>query len=375
MKILFTGGGTGGHFYPIIAVAEAVSDEVRERKLIEPQLYFASPTPYDKEMLLANNITFVPTSAGKIRNYVSILNFFDYFKTAWGVARAVLRIFFLYPDVVFGKGGYASFPTLLAARLFRIPVVIHESDSEPGKVNRWAGKFAQKVALSYPDAAKYFAADKVAYTGNPVRKAALVPAREGAYEFLKLKRELPVILVLGGSLGSQTINEAILSALPQLLQKYQIVHQTGEDHIKEVTGRARVVMGDSPLSERYKPFGYLNDLGLRMAAGAASLVISRAGSTIFEIASWGIPSILVPIPEPVSHDQVKNAFAYARVGACSVIEQNNLTPGLLVSEVNRILDNEAIKHKMSAAARGFARADAAKLIANALLDIALSHEE
>src|ERR1043166_6615965 len=184
MKILFTGGGTGGHFYPIIAVAEAINDEVRERKLIEPQLYFAAPKPYDREMLLANNITFVPTAAGKIRNYFSLLNFFDYFKTAWGVFRSVLRIFFLYPDVVFGKGGYASFPTLLAAKLFRIPVVIHESDAEPGRVNRWAGKFAQKIAVSYADAADYFPKDRVAYTGNPVRKAALVPAREGMYEFL-----------------------------------------------------------------------------------------------------------------------------------------------------------------------------------------------
>src|SRR5579872_4174613 len=125
MKILFTGGGTGGHFYPIIAVAEAINDEVRDRKLLEPELFFASPTPFDNEMLIANNITFVRTAAGKIRNYVSILNFFDYFKTGWGVLTSVLRIFFLFPDVVFGKGGYASFPTLLAARLFGIPVIIH----------------------------------------------------------------------------------------------------------------------------------------------------------------------------------------------------------------------------------------------------------
>ena len=375
MKILFTGGGTGGHFYPIIAVAEALNDEVRERKLIEPRLYFAAPRPYDSEMLLANNITFVPTAAGKIRNYFSLLNFFDYFKTAWGTLRSVLRIFFLYPDVVFGKGGYASFPTLLAAKLFRIPVVIHESDAEPGRVNRWAGKFAQKIALSYADAAQYFPKGKTAYTGNPVRKAALVPAREGAHEFLKLSHDLPVIYITGGSMGSQSINDCVLAALPQLLQKYQVVHQTGEDNIKEVQGRSKVAMGTSPLLDRYKPFGYLNDLGLRMAAGAANLVVSRAGSTIFEIAGWGTPSILIPIPEPVSHDQIKNAFAYARAGGGVVIEQNNLTPGLLNEEVERILGNEALKHKMSAAARAFARADSAKLIANALLDIALSHEQ
>src|SRR5262245_23239907 len=142
MKILFTGGGSGGHFYPIVAVAEALNDEVRERKLLEPQLYYAAPDPYDREILNANNLTFVGTSAGKVRNYFSILNFFDFFKTGWGVFRSVLRIFFLYPDVVFSTGGYASFPTLLAAKIFRIPVVILNSDVDPGRVNKWAGKFA-----------------------------------------------------------------------------------------------------------------------------------------------------------------------------------------------------------------------------------------
>jgi len=373
---LFTGGGSGGHFYPVIAVAEAVNDLVRERKLLEPRLYYAAPDPYNNEMLVANNIIFVPTAAGKIRNYFSILNFFDYFKTAWGVFRSILRIFYLYPDVVFGTGGYASFPTLLAAKLFRIPVVIYSTDAEPSRVNRWAGAFAEKVAISFPEAAKYFKKEKVAFTGNPVRKSILVPAREGAHEFLKLKREVPILLVVGGSQGSQTLNEVVLAALPQLLEKYQVVHQTGEGHLAEVEGRAKVVMGNSPLLERYKPFDYLNDLATRMSAGAASLIISRAGAgTIFESATWGIPSIVVPIPEPLSHDQTKNAFSYARAGGCMVIEQNNLTPRLLVSEINRIMESDTLKHQMGNAARGFARADAATVIAHALLDIGLSHEE
>ncbi len=374
MKILFTGGGTGGHFYPIIAVAEAVNDLVRERKLVEPELIYAAPEPYDKEMLFANNVRFVPTAAGKMRRYFSILNFFDYFKTAWGVTRSVLRVFFLYPDVVFGKGGYASFPTLLAAKLFRIPVVIHESDAEPGKVNRWAGKFAQKVAISYPEAAKFFPADKVAFTGNPVRKAALVPARDGALEFFKFAPDLPVIFVTGGSQGAQALNDGLLSALPQLVEKYQIIHQTGADNLDDVTGRAKVAMGNNLHADRYKPMGYLNDLEMRMASGAAQLIISRGGSTIFEIASWGLPSIIVPLPTAAEDHQSKNAFSYARAGACSVIEQQNLTPGLLLSEVNRILGNQQIRHSMGNAARAFARADAAKTIAEALLAVALSHE-
>ncbi len=375
MKILFTAGGTGGHFYPIIAVAEAVNDLVRERKLLEPELIYAAPEPYDREMLIQSGIRFVPTSAGKIRNYFSILNFFDLFKTGWGVVRSVLRIFFLYPDVVFGKGGYASFPTLLAAKLFKIPVIIHESDAIPGRVNRWAGTFAKKIAVSFPEAAHYFPKDKVAHTGNPIRKAVLVPAREGAFEFFKLEKELPVLYVTGGSQGAQALNEGLLAALPQLLEKYQVIHQTGNDNLQDISNRAKVIMGDNPNLVRYHPVGYLNDLATRMAAGAANLVISRAGSTVFEIASWGLPSILVPLPTAAEDHQTKNAYAYARAGACVVIEQNNLTPGLLVSEINRILNHDAVTHAMGNAARAFARADAAKLIASALLDIAVSHEQ
>jgi UDP-N-acetylglucosamine--N-acetylmuramyl-(pentapeptide) pyrophosphoryl-undecaprenol N-acetylglucosamine transferase len=374
MKILFTGGGTGGHFYPIIAVAEAINDLVREKKILEPTLYFASPDPYDKEMLLANNIQFVPTAAGKTRRYFSPLNVVDWFKTAWGVAHSILRIFFLYPDVVFGKGGYASFPMLLAARIFRIPVVIHESDSVPGKSNSWAGKFAEKIAVSYPEAAEFFPKEKVAFTGNPIRKAVLLPAREGAEEFLKLERGVPTILVLGGSQGAQAINEIILASLPQLVEKYQIIHQTGDKNIKEVEGRARVALINSPHASRYKPYAYLNDLATRMSAGVASLVITRAGSALFEIAAWGVPSIVIPLGGSASDHQRKNAFIYARSGAAVVIEQNNLTPGLLISEIGRIVEHPDLARSMSEKARQFARVDAASAIAKVVLDIALSHE-
>jgi UDP-N-acetylglucosamine--N-acetylmuramyl-(pentapeptide) pyrophosphoryl-undecaprenol N-acetylglucosamine transferase len=375
MKILFTGSGSGGHFYPIIAVAEAINDEVRERKLLEPQLYYSAPEPYDRELLVANNLTFVPISAGKIRNYFSVLNFFDYFKTAWGVFRSVLKIFFLYPDVVFATGGYASFPTLLAARLFRIPVVLLQCDADPGRVNTWAAKFAQKIAVAFAEGAHYFPKEKVAHTGNPIRKEVFLPAREGAHEFLKLRHDIPVILITGGSQGSQTINDAVLEALPQLVEYYQIVHQTGRANFEDVSGRGRVVLANSDFAERYKPFDYFNDLATRMAAGAAALVVSRAGAgNIFEIASWGLPSIIIPIPAPISHDQTKNAFAYARSGACVVIEQNNLTPGLLVSEIGRILGHPETIRAMQTAAKGFSRPDAAKAVANVLLDIALSHE-
>jgi UDP-N-acetylglucosamine--N-acetylmuramyl-(pentapeptide) pyrophosphoryl-undecaprenol N-acetylglucosamine transferase len=374
MKILLTGGGTGGHFYPLIAVAEAIKDIVAERKLLEPQLYYAAPEPYDEEALFANNITFVKTRAGKLRRYFTFWTIIDFFKTCWGVTVSVFRIFFLYPDVVFSKGGYASFPTLLAARLFRIPVVIHESDTVPGRVNTWAGKFAERVALSYPQAVKFFPEAKTAVTGNPIRKALLHKATEGAHEYLKLERGVPVIFVIGGSQGSVTMNDCLLRALAQLVERYQIIHQTGAANLTEAEQIASVVLKGSPYASRYKPFGTLNELAMRMAAGAANLVISRAGSTIFEIAAWGVPSILVPIPNDIVKDQTTNAFTYARTGAAVVIEQNNLSPNLLVSEIRRIMDNPDLYARMALAAQAAASGDAARIIADELLTIALGHE-
>jgi UDP-N-acetylglucosamine--N-acetylmuramyl-(pentapeptide) pyrophosphoryl-undecaprenol N-acetylglucosamine transferase len=374
MKILLTGSGAGGHFYPLIAVAEAIRDLVKERRLIEPQLFYAAPEPNDSDALFANDITFVKTSAGKLRRYFSFFTIIDFFKTAWGVLVSVIRIFFLYPDVVFGKGGYGSFPTLLAARLFRIPVVIHESDTVPGRVNKWAGKFATRIALSYPQAEKYFPEGKTAVTGNPIRKALLHKASEGAHEFLKLERETPVLLILGGSQGSVTINDCILRALPILVERYQIIHQTGEKNLEEAKQIASVVLKSSAFAMRYRPFGTLNELAMRMSAGAADLVISRAGSTIFEIAAWGVPSILVPIPNDVVRDQTTNAFAYARTGAAVVIEQNNLSPNLLISEINRIFENKDLYARMALAAQASGSGDAARIIADELLTIALSHE-
>lgn len=375
MKILFTGGGTGGHFYPIIGVAQAIDKVVKEQHLLVPDLYYMAPTPYDARALFENNIIYRPISAGKIRRYFSILNFFDLFKTAWGVIKATYAVYKLYPDVIFGKGGYASFPVLFAAKILRIPVIIHESDSKPGRVNAWAAKFARRIAISYPTAAQYFPADRVAFTGNPIRKEVSEPMTVGAHEYLKLRAEIPTIFIIGGSLGSKIINDTIIDALPTLVGKYQIIHQTGKANFKEVSTTATVVLSGNVNAGNYRPMQYLNALELRMAAGVAQIIISRAGSTIFEIAAWGKPSIIIPISEAVSHDQTSNAFAYARSGGAEVIEENNLGTHVLIAEINRIVDNQEVWQKMSEGAKSFAKLDAATIIAKEIVDMALQHED
>ena len=375
MKILFTGGGSGGHFYPIIAVAEQINNIVREEKLIPAKLYFMSDASYDKLALSRENIMFINSPAGKLRRYFSLLNVVDVFRTALGTILSVFKLFIIFPDVIFSKGAYSSFPVVLAARFLGIPVVVHESDSVPGRVNVFAGRFAKRIALSYPEAAEYFESDKVAVTGNPLRQEILRIREGGAHEFLGLEESFPVILILGGSLGAEMINNIILEALPKLVEKYQIIHQTGKKNIVEITNTAKVILEDNPMANRYKPFDYLNDLSITMSAGISSLIISRAGSTIFEIANWGIPSIIIPITDSNGDHQRRNAYAYASTGACSVIEENNLSSAVLMAEIDRLMKNESIRQDMTIAAKGFARPDAAKSVAREIIRIALSHEK
>jgi len=375
MKILFTGGGTGGHFYPIIAVAEAIKEDAVSKKLIPPNLYFLAPHPYNEKILFDNQIAYYKIPAGKIRRYFSVLNFFDFFKTFFGIIAAIWRVFWIYPDVVFSKGGYGSYPVVFAARILGIPIVVHESDSYPGRANMWAGKFANRVAVSYPDATQFFDESKIAWTGSPVRKEIALITRQGAKEFLNLEDNIPVILVLGGSQGAKIINDLIIESLPELIEKYQIIHQTGKANFKETKETAELVLRDSAYSSRYKPFDYLDDLAMKMSAGAANLIISRSGSTIFEIALWGIPSILIPISDSNGDHQRKNAYNYARSGAAVVIEEANLNKNILQEEMERILNNPQGIQKMIDGAKSFSKPDATKTIAQEIINTALQHEK
>ncbi|MEY2640992.1 MAG: hypothetical protein RL150_385 [Candidatus Parcubacteria bacterium] len=376
MKIIFTGGGTGGHFYPIIAISQEIRNIVKEQKLLEPKLYFLAPHPYSPGLLYDNGIEYKRVYAGKVRTYASPLNFFDKFKTFAGILKAMWTVFWIFPDVIVSKGGFGSFPVTVAARILRIPLIIHESDSAPGRANAWAGKFAQKIAVSYADAGQYFThRDRVAWTGNPIREEIKHKAVEGGYEFLELESKRKTILVLGGSLGAKRINDAILDVLPDLLETYQIVHQTGKQHFDEVTKTAAFLVPEQEKQARYKAFPYLNDVAMRVSAGIADLIITRAGSTLFEVANWGVPAIVIPITDSNGDHQRKNAFAYARAGAGTVIEENNLTPTVLKQEITRILEDPSVVEAMQQGAGTFAKPEAARTIAEAVMSTILRHEK
>ena len=375
MKILLTGGGTGGHLYPLIAIAEELHTIADEEKLLNLNLYYMSDAPMDREALEKNFITFIPITAGKLRVYPSLKNFTDMIKTFFGIFDAIGKMYKLYPDVVISKGGYASFPVLVAAKLFRIPVIIHESDTVPGRVNKWSGKFAKRIALSFPEAAEFFPKEKVSYTGQPIRKEIIHPGKEGGPEFFNFNSDIPVLGITGGSQGAQVINNAILEVLPDLVSRYQVIHQVGEKNFAEIKTQAAIVLKGSPHQGRYKLYGFMNNLETKMFASAADIIVSRSGSSLFEYAAWGKPTILIPYALAHGDHQKKNAYHYARAGACIVIEEANLNSSVLVNEIDQLLGNKQIYDILAQKAKEFFKPDAARMIASEAISIAIQHEK
>jgi UDP-N-acetylglucosamine--N-acetylmuramyl-(pentapeptide) pyrophosphoryl-undecaprenol N-acetylglucosamine transferase len=261
----------------------------------------------------------------------------------------------------------------LAARFYGIPIIVHESDSVPGRANAIIGKFAHRIAISYPQAAEHFKGKNTALTGNPVRDVIKQAPTIDPVAFFKLDPQLPTIFVVGGSQGAERINDMLLSALPQILEKYQVIHQVGEKHIESYIPTVDVALESSKFRDRYRPIGYLTGEQMRAAGALSTVIVSRGGSTIFEIALWGKPSVIIPITESNGDHQRQNAFAYARAGACEVIDESNLSPNLFLTEIDRLLGDPDRLSTMSQNALEFSRPDAAKKIAAEMMHVIRDH--
>jgi UDP-N-acetylglucosamine--N-acetylmuramyl-(pentapeptide) pyrophosphoryl-undecaprenol N-acetylglucosamine transferase len=369
MKIGLVGGGSGGHFYPLMAVAKVLNEGEKS-----PELFYFGPNPYDKAELEALQIKYVYCSAGKLRRYFSIQNLLDIFRTFLGVLQAVIKLYIIYPDVIFSKGGFTSVPVLIAARFLRIPIVIHESDAVPGRANKLFIKSARYIGISYDDAAAFFPAEKTALVGIPLREAVreIVP---DPFSVLGIPHDKPLIYVTGGSSGAERVNNIILQSLSILLPDYRIFHQAGAANIDQMRLTAKSLLSKSDMAENYYLEGTVSAPTVSALLSAASLVITRAGSTtLFEVAYHGKPAIVIPIPEDISRDQRSNAYAYARSGAATVIEEQNLTSNLLAQEIKTILTDNQKAEEMSTAAKHTHIDGAAGKIANILLSIGTEHE-
>jgi UDP-N-acetylglucosamine--N-acetylmuramyl-(pentapeptide) pyrophosphoryl-undecaprenol N-acetylglucosamine transferase len=369
IKIVFTGGGTGGHIFPIIAIAR----ELRKAFEGKLEIFFVGPRDeIGKAFFLQEGIKVKEILAGKIRRYLNFKSLFEnvfdiLFKMPVGIFQAFFWLFFKNPDLIFSKGGYGSFPVVISGWILGIPIFLHESDIVPGLTNRILSKFALEVFVSFPKT-EYFSPKKMILVGNPIRREILEGKKEKAIETFKLTNEKPVVLILGGSQGAQRINEKILEILPKILEDFELIHQCGNGNYEKVRLTAEAIIPEG-LKKYYHLSGFLKEEQLKNAFAAADLIISRAGSgTIFEIAAWGKSSILIPLPESAQAHQIRNAYAFHGVGAAKVIEEENLTPGLLLERLKYFFHYPKEREKMEKAAKEFSKPFAARVIANYILD-------
>ncbi len=365
MRIVFTGGGTGGHIFPILAILE----ELQKRKIPQLECFYVGPDSLSKEDLAGIKLSIRKISTGKFRRYMSLENVLDVGKIFLGIIQSYWHLFRIMPDVIFGKGGYGSFPVVIVGWLFRIPIIIHESDAIPGLANRILGRFAKTIAYSFKFEEDYFPYHKLVYTGNPVRKMLAQETAQEAKKHFQLAGNKKVILVMGGSQGSLVLNGAILDVLGTLLKEYEIIHISGPTHFEGVARESRIATKRQGLSS-YHLYPFLNQKELAFAYAAADLVISRAGAgSIFEIAEAGKPSIVIPLANSASGHQQKNALVYHKADACRIIEEESLTPHVFLGTVQELLNDNAALTAMSAHAKQFATPDAAGLIADEILKL------
>lgn len=370
MKVIFTGGGSGGHIFPIIAIC-------RELRRIYPKkdlkmIYLGPKDEFGWLLLSQEGIKVKRIMAGKIRRYFGLFSFFlnlidIFFKIPIGFCQAFFYLFFSAPDVIFSKGGYGSIPAVVAGWFLGTPIFLHESDFSPGLANRFLAKFAIEIFVSFPKT-EYFSLKKMILVGNPIRREILEGSRETAKELFKLSSEKPVILILGGSQGAQRINDVILVALPDLLKEFEVIHQAGSKNFKQVKKEADVIILDE-WKKYYHLYPFLKEAELKQAYALADLIVSRAGAgTIFEVAALGKPSILIPLPEAAQNHQLKNAYNFAQKGATIVIEEVNFTPGFFFGRIKYLFSHPQEMEKMAKEARIFSRPRAAKIIAEYIFE-------
>ncbi|MEE8131724.1 MAG: undecaprenyldiphospho-muramoylpentapeptide beta-N-acetylglucosaminyltransferase [Candidatus Paceibacterota bacterium] len=365
MRILFTGGGTGGHIYPILAIVE-------ELKQKQPDLdlrYFGAPGVY-QNLLEVNGIKTSKILSSKLRRYFDVRNFLDIPKFILSLFQAFWKVFWFMPDVLFSKGGPGALAIVLACRFYRIPIIIHESDSIPGLTNRISSRYAKRVGISFASTAEILRG-QIALIGNPVRPSLLkeTTEKETAKRILGFNPQIPLILVVGGSQGAARINDFFMDVVEELIKDWQIFHQTGHNNYHGVKNELTLITKDFSDEEkaRYKLIAYL-DKDLKDALSAADLVVARAGSgTIFELAAFGKPAFLVPLFEAAGNHQTANAYEYAKTGAAIVIEEDNLKPSIFLNQLKKIFSEPERLKSMSEAALKFAKPDAAKVIAEEIV--------
>jgi len=346
MKILVTGGGTGGHVFPLMSV---VSELKKQKTKI---IYVGSGNLLERVQARKYNISYKKIFSGKWRRYFDLNNFIDIFKIIIGFLQSILIILFFWPDAIFSKGGYVGLPIVYAAWILRRPIFIHESDSVLGLANKLSIKKCKKIFVGFP--AKYhhnLPIDKVVYTGNPMSEN---------YNNLRIKKYFknnkPTIFVTGGSQGARFINQTIAKVLPVLTKKYNIIHLAGNldyEWLKKNSWKD------------YLLYSFTDDFASMLYN--SDLIISRSGSTIFEIAYCAKPSILIPLPSSANNHQEVNARILEQENAAIVLREKNLTSESLLEIIERIMEDKNLREELAGKINQFFQKDASRIIAEEII--------
>ncbi len=316
--VVLTGGGTSGHVTPNIALLPCLKQEGYTIH------YIGSRSGMEKELIVKEGIPYHGISAGKLRRYFDLRNFTDVFRVAAGFLQAYSLLGKLKPSAVFSKGGFVSCPVVWAAWLRKIPVVIHESDITPGLTNRLSMPFARAVCYTFPETAPYIPGGKGIRTGMPIRQSLLGGDRRKGREICGFTDTKPVIMVIGGSLGSENINNAIRSVLDRLLKDFNVCHICGKGNVREELNGLK----------GYRQFEYVNEEQPHLYT-LADLVVSRAGATVLhELLALKKPNLLIPLSRAASRgDQIQNAASFEKQGYSKVLQEEGLDRESLVNAI------------------------------------------
>lgn len=325
-KIILTGGGTAGHVTPNLALIPSLKEKGYEIQ------YIGSYQGIEKKLIENAGIPYHGISSGKLRRYFDLKNFSDPFRVLKGYGEALKILKQYKPDVVFSKGGFVAVPVVLAAKHYRIPTIIHESDMTPGLANKICIPSAKKVCCNFPETMKYLPKDKAVLTGSPIRRELLEGDRLSGLQYAGLTADRPVILVIGGSLGSVTVNNAVRKILPKLLSRYQVIHICGKGNLDESLTR----------TAGYVQYEYVDE-PLKHLFAAADIIVSRAGAnSICEILALRKPNVLIPLSAAASRgDQILNAKSFEKQGFSTVLEEENLTEDSLYQAISDTDRNRA----------------------------------
>ncbi|PJC36868.1 undecaprenyldiphospho-muramoylpentapeptide beta-N-acetylglucosaminyltransferase [Candidatus Peregrinibacteria bacterium CG_4_9_14_0_2_um_filter_53_11] len=367
MRLVFTGGGTGGHVLPNVAIIQQLKEAAARKHLEIDCAYIGSNKPAERRLVEREaDIPFYEISTGKLRRYLSLENFFDFFRVFRGTIQAWRLLGKLRPHLVFSKGGYVSLPVVLAAHFRHIPIWIHEADLSLGLGTRIASRLADRIFLSFEETRRAFDEDdeRLMVVGNPIRTSVLRGNKARGYALTGLRRDRPAILFMGGSLGSQALNDLLMAIAQRLVDRgVQLVHITGAQEVEPASSELE--------AGGYRRYAFLGP-ELADAYAISDLVVSRAGSgSLFELLALNKPMVLIPLPLSASRgDQIENAYIFEKNGWAITLDQDKLTADELFMTLAGLMEDRSRSASMISRQKKARGLDAAEEVASQLVAFA-----